>query len=69
MKFKVTRPVIGGTVYLVEADSRDTVEALFTLYDAPEEFCPGVKVLTDEVDDSGEIIIEEWEDDFYQEVD
>lgn len=68
MKFKVTRKIEGEKVYLVEADSKDTVQALFNLYFEPADFCPDVKVLVDESEESDIVSIEEVEDDFYQEV-
>lgn len=68
MKFKVTRKIEGEKVYLVQADSKDTVQALFNLYFEPADFCPDVKVLVDESEESDIVSIEEVEDDFYQEV-
>lgn len=68
MKFKVTRKIEGEKVYLVEADSKDTVQALFSLYFEPADFCPDVKILIDESEESDIVSIEEVEDDFYKEV-
>lgn len=66
MRFKVTRKIEGEKVYLVEADSKDTVQALFNLYFEPADFCPDVKILIDEAEESDIVSIEEVEDDFYE---
>ena len=62
MFFKVSKPVTGGMVYKVEADSKETVQALFSLYENPEEFCPFIEIISDAIAESGELIIEEWKD-------
>lgn len=62
MLFKVTRKIEGEKVYLVEADSKDTVEALFSLYFEPADFCPDVKVMVDEAEESNVVSIEEYKE-------
>jgi len=60
MIFKVTRKIEGEKIYLVDADSKDTVEALFNLYFEPADFCPDIKVVVDEAEESNIISIEEY---------
>ena len=60
MIFKVTRKIEGEKIYLVDADSKDTVEALFNLYFEPADFCPDIKVIVDEAEESNIISIEEY---------
>lgn len=60
MIFKVTRKIEGEKIYLVDADSKDTVEALFSLYFEPADFCPDIKVIVDEAEESNIISIEEY---------
>lgn len=67
MKFLVTRKIEGEVVYLVEADSKDTVQALFDLYHEPADFCPDIKVLIDESEETDVVSIEQVADDFYVE--
>lgn len=68
MKFFVTRKIEGEKTYLVEADCKETVQALFDLYFEPADFCPDIKILTDEAEETDITSIEQVEDDFYQEV-
>ena len=63
MKFLVTRKIEGEKVYLVDADSKDTVEALFNLYFEPTDFCSDIKVMVDEVEESNVISIKEYNED------
>lgn len=67
MLFKVTRKIEGEKVYLVEADSKDTVEALFSLYFEPADFCPDVKVMVDEAEESNVVSIEEYKENLTEE--